>query len=133
MTIHPRKATGDRVRAELPALIGKWQQAAPGKLIPTAYATTLSAAVLGVSGGVVRKYLTDAVADGSLVEILVRRDWMVSIPCDGMLYAVPDGDLYRLTRDRPDSRGSDGISFLTTQKGYSTFLHRTEKKFPKND
>lgn len=129
MTVHINRETGERVRAALPVLIGKWQSENPALLLSTALVTQRVTVDLAVSGVMVRRHLTDAVADGDLVEILVRRDWLVSLPYGRQLYAVPYGELYRLTRERPASRGSNGISFLTTPKGYSVLLDKITEEF----
>lgn len=132
MTTHYKRLIGDAIRAELPPLIGKWQSRHRRHLMPTAWVATNAAVTLDVSGGAVRKYLTDAVADGDLLEILVRRDWLLVPPYwreTLPLYAVPDGELYRWTKKRPASRGSNGVSFLTTPEGYDGFLDELEKEF----
>lgn len=129
MTVHVNRETGVRVRAALPVLVDKWQSGYPALLMSTALVTYRVTVDLDVSGVMVRRHLTDAVADGDLVEILVRRDWLVTLPYGRKLYAVPYGDLHRLTRERPASRGSNGISFLTTPTGYSTFLDAVTEEF----
>lgn len=125
MPRHYKKEIGDRVREALVPLIGKWQAEAPQRLLPTSLVITRAVYELGVSGGAVRKHLTNVVADETVIEILVRRDWLV-VPPDVQtrfsLYAVPDGELYQLTQERPDSRGSAGVSFLTTVSGYHVLL-----------
>lgn len=125
MIVHVQKAIGDRVRAALPSLINEWQTKSPDRLLPTPYVTARAAAALDVSGGAVRKHLTDAVADEGLIEILVRRDWLI-VPqyhiVPSPIYAVPDGDLYRMVCERPESRGSNGVSFLTTPDGYDRLI-----------
>lgn len=129
MTVHINRATGVRVRMALAPLVDQWQNENPDRLLPTALVTARATESTGVSPVVVRRHLTDAVADGDLIEILVRRDWLVSLPRGRKFYAVPDGDLYRLSRRRPASRGSNGISFLTTPRGYSVFLDAMTKEF----
>ena len=129
MTVHINREIGVRVRMALAPLVDQWQNEYPNRLLPTALVTARATLATGVSGVVVRRHLTDAVADGDLIEILVRRDWLVSLPYGRQLYAVPDVDLYRLSRERPASRGSNGISFLTTPRGYSVFLDAVTKEF----
>lgn len=130
MTTHYKRIIGDRVQAALPGLVGDWQQESPARLLPTPWVTVRAAVELDVSGSVVRKYLTDAVADEELIEILVRRDWLVMLPHRyGLLYAEPEGNRYRLTRHRPTSRGSNGISFLTTPEGHTRLLGEAVKAF----
>lgn len=130
MTVHRNREISVHVRAALVPLIDRWQNAHPNRLLSTALVTSRATEALDVSGVVVRRHLTNAVADGDLTEILVRRDWVVALPYDGQLYAVPDGQLYKLSRKRPASQGSNGISFLTTPTGYITFLRNAMKEFP---
>lgn len=133
MTIHYKRLIGDKVKDALAPLVGTWQSQKPGALLPSAWVTVRAAEALTVSQGAVRKYLTDAVADGVLLEILTRRDWLVVLPSPKRLpplYAVLDGEVYKLARERPDSRGSNNISFLTTPEGFNAFLLRAEKDFP---
>jgi hypothetical protein len=110
-------------------MIDAWQKENPNRLLPTALVTQRATSELGVSGVMVRRHLTDAVAAGELYEVLVRRDWLVSLPYGRQMYAVPDGDLYMLVLDRPTSKGSNGISFLTTPNGYSVFLDAITEEF----
>jgi hypothetical protein len=121
----PRIETGRRVRRELVPLIGVWQAKKPDCLLPTTYIVARAPGVLGVTPTMIRICLTEAVSDGSLVEVLLRRDWLAVMPRGGRLpklYAVPEGDRYRLVREAPASRGSNNISFLLPQREYQVFL-----------
>lgn len=128
MALHKNKAIGDRAHAAILAMIDMWQQAYPNRLLPTPLVTS-QAASLGVSRVMMGRHLTEAVHLGELHEILVRRDWLVSLPYGRQMYAVPDGELYKLVLERPASRGSNGISFLTTPKGFNTFLDAVTEEF----
>jgi hypothetical protein len=129
MATHKNKEIGSRAHAAMLEMIDAWQRENPNRLLPTALVTSRVTSELGVSGVMVRRHLTEAVAGCELVEVLVRRDWLVSLPYGRQMYAVPDGDLYMLVRERPASKGSNGISFLTTPSGYSVFLDAITEEF----
>lgn len=130
--MHPAKAEAERIRALLVPLIDDWQAGNIGRLLSTTYIIANAAHALQVSGGAVRKHLTAAVSDGSLIEILVRRDWLVQLPGQEALpdlYAMGIEDSYLLVTDRPYSRGSNGISFLITPRAYKRFITLQRRKF----
>ena len=110
----------------LPCLVDTLQAKFPQRLLPTSFIAVEAASALKVTGGAVRKHLTEAVADGMILEILVRRDWLLVPPFVQVpiaLYAVPaEGSVFRMVKERPASRGSNGISFLTSLDGYDLLL-----------
>jgi hypothetical protein len=131
--MHYKRQIGVHVRRSLPKLIHTLQGESPDRLLPTALIIRHVAGALDVTGGVVRKHLTDAVADGDLLEILVRRDWLLVPPYAREqipLYAVPDGDVYKMVCERPASRGSNGISFLTSPRGYDVLIDEMVNLIP---
>lgn len=127
---HPRRIIGKRIRDSLPGLVETLQSAHPECLVSATHITATAITTLDVSSSVVRKYLTEAVHEGHIVEILVHRTWRVALERSRLLptlYAVPHEGVpgvYRMVTERPESRGSDGISFLTTPEGYEEFLRR---------
>ena len=79
----------------------------------------------------VRKYMTLAVADGGLLEVQPRRDWLVRLPWgDDLpdLYAVPADPGYRLVLTKPESKGSGQISFVITPASLGMLLRSLRKQ-----
>jgi hypothetical protein len=118
------KSIAHKVHAYLLPLIEGQQAETPDRLVTTARITQEAASILNVTRASLGKYLTCMVSDGRLIEILVRRDWRVQLPehWDEEFYAVVDGEAYRLDRERPESRGANGNSFLITPDDYKRFL-----------
>ena len=132
MTVHRNLETGRQVYAALLSGTEEWQSRKPTSLLPSKLVIARVAEATEVSRTTVSKHLTDAVAEGDLHEILVRRDWAVlELSEKTVLYAVPDhtGIMYRLTEHRPESRGSNGISFVTTPSGLLHLMLSAKEKF----
>lgn len=108
----------------LPKIIDKIQAKQRGKMVSTACLVRLVAECAGVTDQVVRRKLTEAVADGRLLEILVRRDWLIVWPEPNFLpplYVAVDGSVQT---KRPFSSGSNGVSFLMSPMAYRMFIER---------
>lgn len=122
--MHPNKVVQMEIRRALPDLVERMQRKHPDLLLPTAHVVLVASSYLNVTRPAIYKNLTDAVADDRIVEVLMRRDRLVMLTTTDLppLYAVRTGHLYELSRTRPDVRGSDGVSFLSTPGGYAEFL-----------
>lgn len=127
--VHYRKVLKDRIRGELPALIHAWQTNNPGALLPAPFVTENAALFLDVSRATVAKHLTDAVAEGGLVEVLMYRTRLVVLHGSGLppLYAVEGDGVYELVTERPNVRGSDGVSFIITPDDYKKLIRRQQR------
>ncbi len=128
--VHPLKVLNGVIREALPKMIDDWQNVRPDCLLPTAYITAEGCRILDVSRPTISRHLTNAVHEGWLIEVLMRRDRLVILDADDLppLYAIQDENVYELTPVRPDVRGSDGVSFIVTPKGFERFLRRQKTK-----
>jgi hypothetical protein len=107
----------------------------PDKLVARSHLCAAAASFLTVTRQAVSGRIADAVADGKLIEIFPRSDWLVML-LGGTdlpnLYAVQSGKnsgLYGLVRDRPVSRGSGGVSFITTDAALRELVTGLRKEY----
>jgi hypothetical protein len=128
------KAIKERLDNSLVALIEGQQDANPGYLLARSPLARIIAETVGVSRQAVFKHLTEAVADGRLIELRPRSDWQMELPGgDDLppLYPVPGesrSGVYRLQYARPQSRGAGQISFLSTPGGLESMLPLVRKQ-----
>lgn len=123
------KASSER----LVELIHNYQQRNPANLLPRKYVVSAAAPTLCVAEQTIRKYLTDEVANGTVLEILPRSDWKVTLPGGDdlpTLYVAPTrGRTYSLEKERPHSRGAGNLSFMTVPGDLEILLARQRERF----
>lgn len=117
---------GETTRKTLIDIIGSCYEVHPKALMSRATLAYLAADALGVTRQGIYRHMTAAVADGTLIEIRPRRDWLVELPESWNLpplYAmISEGDEYWLQEDPPQSRGSSQVSFLITPHALERLL-----------
>jgi hypothetical protein len=128
-----------RLDEDLLPLIDKWQAENPAALLSRAFLARYTATELGVTRQATSQRISKAVAEtGELIEIFPGRDWVTVLPGGEdlpQLYAYPK-DLadvtYRLTYDKPYSRGAGSTSFIISPSALKILLDkvRTEYNIP---
>lgn len=98
-----------------------------GMLLSRGAVCDMAADFLKVTRQAVSTRLVDAVADGRLIEIRPRADWLIRLPegddlPDLYAHLASGNALYMLEETPPCSRGAGNISFVATAKSLRILL-----------
>jgi hypothetical protein len=128
-------ASAQRMNMHLLPFVDTMQEEYPGRLIARSRLVKAASTSLRVAQQAVSGRIANAVADGRLIEVFPRADWLVTLPGGEdlpSLYAarggVSDG-VYDLVRQRPTSRGSGGVSFVLSPAGLDDLAADIRERF----
>lgn len=98
-----------------------------GMLLSRGAVCDMAAAFLKVARQAVSMRLVSAVADGRLIEIRPRADWLIRLPegddlPDLYAHLASGSALYTLEKEPPCSRGAGNVSFVATSKSLRILL-----------
>lgn len=98
-----------------------------GMLLSRGAVCDMAAEFLKVTRQAVSTRLVDGVADGRLIEIRPRADWLIRLPegddlPDLYAHLASNTALYTLERTPPSSRGAGNVSFIATPESLRILL-----------